>query len=383
VIATVVRSVWTAPRAARAPGPATWDWALVAAFVGTAVLEAVLRPEVVWRPVAAVEAIGLAFALPWRRTHPLAVFVACCGGTLVVDLAGVMAGVTGEVGLYTMMYLLLLPYAVFRWGSGRETVIGSAIALTGYAVGTVRDHSDLGACIAGFVVLVFPAVLGLSLRFRSTSRLRELEQVRFRERELLARELHDTVAHHVTAIVIRAQAGQVVAPADPHAALEALQVIEAEGTRTLTEMRSIVRALREGEDAELAPAGGLADIVRLARPADGRPGVQVDVRVDSAELSPSVEGAAYRIVQEAVTNSLRHARHAGRILVQVDGEDDRIRLTVRDDGDLPPAARGPGGYGISGMTERAKLLGGSLHAGPGPDRGWLVEAVLPRRGVAG
>ncbi len=106
----------------------------------------------------------------------------------------------------------------------------------------------------GLVLLVFPAVLGASVRFWSTSRLRELDQVRLREREQLARELHDTVAHHVSAMVIRAQAGRVVAGSRPEAAVEALEIIEAEGSRTLAEMRSMVGALRERRRRRARPA---------------------------------------------------------------------------------------------------------------------------------
>jgi signal transduction histidine kinase len=348
----------------------------------TAVLEALLRHDVQWRPVAFLMAVTPAFLLPWRRRHPLTVLATCLGVSILVGLAAFAAHVPGDVGLYTSAYVLLLPYSLFRWGSGRETVLGSAITLTGYTLSIAKDHSQLSDSIGGLVVLVLPAVLGLSARFLSTARSRELDQVRLRERELLARELHDTVAHHVSAMVVRAQAGRVVAQTRPAAAVEALEIIEAEGSRTLAEMRAVVGTLRDGDDAELDPFGGITDLQRLARSADDQPGIRVDLSVTD-EVSPAVGAALYRIAQESVTNAMRHARHASQIVVQVSGHDGRVHLTVRDDGEQVSAARSGDGYGIVGMTERAKLLGGTLEAGPGRDRGWVVEAVLPRAGTPG
>jgi signal transduction histidine kinase len=382
VIADVVRSVWTEPRAPRPPVRVWRDWALVAVFVSIAMLEAVLRHDVTWRPFAVVQAVALAFTLPWRRTHPFAVLAGAFGVAIVTDVVTFAVDAQGQVGLYSMAFLLLLPYALFRWGSGREVVVGSVIALSAYALGIAKDHAQLADSIGGFVVMVFPAALGLSVRFWATSQQRQLEQVRLRERELLARELHDTVAHHVSAMVIRAQAGRVVAQSRPVAAVEALEIIEAEGSRTLAEMRIMVGALRDGDDAELAPLGGIADIERLARSAGDQPSVRVSIDAIPDDVSPSVEAALYRIAQEAVTNAMRHARHASQIVVRVTGQDSQVFLTVRDDGDQVSTPRGPDGYGIVGMTERAKLLGGTVEAGPGPDRGWVVEAVLPQAGSA-
>lgn len=382
VTANLGRTVWSAPRAVGAPGPLWRDRVLVAALCATAVLEALLRHDTPWRGVALVHAVAMAFLLPWRRTHPLAVLTASLGASVVMGAAAAAAGVTGEVGLYTAAYVLLLPYALFRWASGRGVVIGSAIILGAFGASVALDHPQLSDVIGGFVVMVLPAVLGSEVRFWSTSRMRELDQVRSRERELLARELHDTVAHHVSAMVIRAQAGRVVAGSRPGAAVEALELIEAEGSRTLAEMRAMVGALRARDDAELAPVGGIADIERLARPVGDRPNVRVSISGVPDDVSPSVEAALYRIAQEAVTNAMRHARHAGQIVVRVTGQDGQVRLTVRDDGDQVSSTRAPDGYGIVGMTERAKLLGGTLEAGPCPDRGWAVEAVLPRAGAA-
>ena len=123
---------------------------------------------------------------------------------------------------------------------------------------------------------------------------------------------------------------------------------------------------------------GVADIERLARNVDDEPRVHVGLTGDLDELGPAVGSATYRIAQESVTNALRHARNATRIDVQVVGDQDAVRLSVRDDGDQVHASSVNAGYGLVGMTERAALLGGTLEAGPGADHGWVVDAVLPR-----
>ena len=380
VINSVVRSLRNEPRAAAPPVRVWRDWALVAVLVLTAVLEGILRADVAWRPVAIVLAVALVLPLLWRRTHPLAVVAVLFGAVIVLNLATLIDGPATSVGLYTMIYVLLVPYALLRWGSGREVMIGLSIIVVAGLLGIASDFNGFGEAAAGFVFLMFPAVLGALVRFWTTSRTREIDQVRLREREQLARELHDTVAHHVSAMVIRAQAGRVVAPSDPGAALDALRVIEDEGSRTLAEMRIMVGALRDREDADLAPQNGIADIERLVGGLDDEPRVQVRLTGDLDALSPAVGAATYRIAQESVTNALRHARNATRIDVQVVGEDHAVRLTVHDDGEpVHPSSVAPG-YGVVGMTERAALLGGTLAAGPRPDHGWVVDAVLPRAG---
>jgi len=358
------------------------DWALVAVLVPTAVLEGLLRDEVEWRPVALVLALGLVFPLLWRRTHPLAAVAAAFGAIIVVDIAALF-GDAGPVGLYTNAYVLLFPYSLFRWGSGREAVIGLAIILATGGLSIAGDYTGAVDAVLGSVILLFPAALGASVRYRANSRLREVDQVKLLEREQLARELHDTVAHHVSAIAIRAQAGRVVAASHPDAAVDALEVIEEEASRTLAEMRAMVGALRQGEEADLAPQRGVADIERLARSAGDSPHVDVELSGDLDDLRPSVETAIYRLAQESITNAVRHARHATSVKVLVVGDDRSVRLTVSDDGESSSfSASSSSGYGIVGMTERATLLGGTLEAGPSSDRGWTVDAVLPRNGTA-
>ena len=380
MIRSAFRSLQDEPRAAAPPVRVWRDWALVAVLVPTAVLEGIIREDVAWRPVALVVAVALVFPLLWRRTHPLGVVAVVFGAVILLNLATLIDGPATSVGLYTVVYVLLIPYALCRWGSGREVVIGLPIIVVAGLLGIASDFNGFGEAAAGFVFLMFPALLGALVRSWTTSRAREIDRVRLRERQQLARELHDTVAHHVSAMVIRAQAGRVVATSDPGAAIDALRVIEAEGSRTLAEMRTMVGALRDREDADLAAQNGFADIERLARSVDDEPRVCVRLAGDLDELSPAIGSAAYRIAQESVTNAVRHARDATRIDVQIVGDEDAVRLTVRDDGAPVHASSVAAGYGVVGMTERAALLGGTLEAGPDPDRGWVVDAVLPRAG---
>jgi signal transduction histidine kinase len=319
----------------------------------------------------------------WRRTHPLAMVVLAFGSTILLTLVDLGIGHDQPVGLDTSVIVLVLVYALTRWGSGRDIVLGSVVVLTTFALAVVVYDIPLGDQVGGFLFLTFPGVVGASVRFWTTSRTRELDRMRSQERVQLARELHDTVAHHVSAIVIRAQAGRVVAGADPATAVQALKGIEEEGARTLEAMRAMVVSLRDGNaPAELAPQAGVADLERLARTPAGGP--RIDLRVDGAldELPPALDAAVYRVVQESVTNALRHADGATEVVVRVTAEPDRVRVTVRDDG----AGRGHGhreGYGLTGLRERAMLLGGVLDAGPQPGGGWLVEAELPRRRGSG
>ena len=299
---------------------------------------------------------------------------------IVGDVANLIAA-AGPVGLDTMIYVVLLPYSLFRWGAGREAGIGLAIILVALVLGVAVDFTGVVDTVIGSLFLLFPAALGASVRYWTASRLRELDQVKLLERAQLARELHDTVAHHVSAIAIRAQAGRTLAATQPDAAVNALDVIEEEASRTLTDMRTMVGDLREGEAAALAPQPGVADLQRLAHGDGTQPRVEVDLSGHLTGLRPSVEAAIFRIAQESITNATRHARHATRIDVRVTGDADRVHLTVQDDGDIGSIGGGPLGYGLVGMTERATLLGGCLEAGPAPDGGWTVHAVLPRAGA--
>ena len=372
------RALWDAPPASPPPPRRVWrDWVLVAAIPLLALLEALLRTDVPWRWLWAVVLIALVPTLLWRRTRPFTMIAIAFGVGWIVSLA-----TGGDPQLFTTAYFLLLVYAVFRWGSGRSMLGGGALVLGGILLSLVYSAPTVTDVIGGLAVVVTTSTLGVAFRWRAGARARELDRMRLLEREQLARDLHDTVAHHVSAIAIQAQAGTVVAQGDPDAAVDVLRVIEGEASRTLDELRSMVRVLRRTDAADRAPTPGFDDLRRLARSDAASPGPAVDVRVDGAvdSLPPPVSAAVFRLAQEAVTNARRHARNATRVDVHVRVDGAGVRLDVRDDGE--PAASAAPGYGLTGMAERADLLGGTCEAGPAPGGGWAVTAVLPRTGWA-
>jgi signal transduction histidine kinase len=352
------------------------DWALVGALVPTVVLEGVLRPDLPWRVLSVIVGAGLVPTLLWRRTRPLLMVAIAF---ITTSLASLVIG--GDLKLNSMAYVLFLPYALFRWGSGREAVIGATIMLGKVCLWVVIGYLSFGNGIGGLGVLSAAIALGAAFRYRTRARMRELDQVKLLERERLARDLHDTVAHHVSAMAIRAQAGLATSASHPDAATDALRVIEAEASRALAEMRSMVRVLRRNQPADLAPSPRIRDLEQLAGRSRAGPAVDVEIFGDLDDVPESVGAAIYRLAQESVTNARRHARHATRIEVRVAADNTSVHLSVSDDGDTGPSRpTASPGYGLIGMIERADLLGGTCEAGPNPDRGWTVTAVLPRTG---
>ena len=368
-VSSAVRSFLDEPRVPDPP-PRDWrDWALFGAVVVGAVIEAALRPDAVWRGISLVMCLAVAATLLWRRARPLAMTVIAFGTTCVVSIAGAI-GPGEPVGLYTTAIVLVLPYALFRWDSGRHALMGVPVLAAAYVVGITTDPGTVGEAVGGLTVLSIPVLLGTMIRYKSTARARAIDEIRSHERERIARELHDTVAHHVSAISVQAQAGRALAATRPDEALAVLGVIEEAASRTL----------RGDAEAELAPQQGMADLPRLGR--GGGHTLTVDVTLDDqiGPVGAAVDAAIYRIAQESVTNAARHARNATRVDVQVAGDGDQLVLTVVDDGDPVSFDPADAGYGLLGMAERAKMLGGTLEAGPRPGGGWSIAATLPRKG---
>ena len=377
MITNALRSLWAEPRAAAVPERLSRDWVLVGVLMVTALLEGVLRDDVAWRPFVTIVAVGLAPVLLWRRTHPLVCVVVGFGTGMALGLASQLAGIPG-VGLTTMIYILVLVYALVRWASGRQIVIGLAVVLVAAVFSIATDYTGPAELFGGIGILAAAAAGGAAFRYRAESRRRALDQIRSQERVGLARELHDMVAHHVSAIAVQAQAARAMAGQRPEVALEALAAIEGEASRTLAEMRAMVRVLRDGAPAEYAPQHGVADLVSLAR-RDPVPVVDVELPDDLDELPLQVDAAVYRLAQEALTNALRHARNASRVEIRVVEGPGKLRLRVTDDGQIDPVRPASHGFGLLGMTERVQLLGGTLHAGPAPEGGWTVDAELPTK----
>lgn len=346
-------------------------------FIGVAALvEVSLRHDLPSRLAAVAFSFAIAFALLFRRTHPLAAtgfaFTLATAVTLVRHHVGL-----AELSTLSSAGILVLPYALCRWASKRDVVIGLGfVALTWFTSLLSGELRTLEEIVGSAVVMTLPASIGAGLRFRDEAHGHALEQARSLEREQLARELHDSVAHHLTAITLQAQAARAVMKVSPDDAANALAAIESESKRTLVELRAIVGALRD--EPSLAPAAGLAELRGLAQDT-ARPKVEVSLEGDLVGLAPVLERALFRLAQEAVTNAIKHARNASTVTVRVTGGP-RVQLSARDDGEAT-SARGSG-FGLVGMAERVALLGGTFEAGPLPGRGWRVDADFPRTGAA-
>jgi signal transduction histidine kinase len=210
-----------------------------------------------------------------------------------------------------------------------------------------------------------------------------LENTARGERARISRELHDVVAHHVSMIAVQAETARLATPGMPAAGAQRLSAIGDTARAALTEMRRLLGVLREdsGEAPDRRPQPGLAqlnDLLDEAREVSGI-GARLIVRGWTATLDPGVELAAYRIVQEALTNSRRHAPGAA-VDVELDFADDGLHLRVRDNGPGPPAKQQEkltAGHGLLGMRERAAAVGGELCTGAAPGGGFLVQATLP------
>lgn len=360
----------------------TRDGVLVATLVAWSAAEMAFGHETAWRPIVFAVSLIIALTLPWRRTHPLASVAVAFGTLIAFDIARSFA--VDVTGLASIAAVLVLPYSLLRWGSGREGAIGLALILAWLPLTLLvtREAEPIGAAevVAAFGFFLCSAALGSALRFHAAVRVRDIEQAQLRQRNELARELHDTVGHHLSAIAVAAQAGRVAAGTDHRHAVAALEIIEAEASRTLAQMRTMLRGLRGVAAPDLTPQPGLPDIAKLATGDGVVPQVAVHLPSDLGTINPSVGLGLYRIARESLTNAIRHAHNPTRVDIRVSNEGDQVRLTVHDDGEARGAAHGIPGYGLLGMTERATLLGGTLRAGSVPDGGWSVDAVVPKQG---
>ena len=203
------------------------------------------------------------------------------------------------------------------------------------------------------------------------------------ERARIARELHDVVAHHISMVAVQAEAARLAVPGLPAAGAQRLSAIGDMAREALSEMRRLLGVLRDDAGVEVAdrhPQPALDQVIELvdeAREASGCP-TRLIFRGAPVAIDPNVEVVAYRIVQEALTNSRRYAPGAA-VDVELAYGDALLRLRVRDNGPGPPPSLPPGGHGILGMRERAAAVGGSIRTGPATGGGYLVEAVLPAK----
>jgi signal transduction histidine kinase len=331
------------------------------------------------RPETAVAAAAATAALVWRRRAPLAVL------TIVMVAFGLLSVIAElPVAAFVLPTSLLAVYSVAAHDGTEQAVVGLGIALAmlGVSAAETRDATvtDLTA-----PALLFAGTWAVGRHLRSR---RHREAVLDREREdreraaaaeeraRIARELHDIVAHRVSTVVIQAEAGLMTAD-EPDRAREALAAIRDSGRQALGELRRLLGLLQEDPDgAPVAPQPGLAGLDELVTGARGA-GLDVALRVDGdlAGLPPSTDLAAFRIVQEALTNALRHARTpTGVRLARAPAE---LTVEIRNAlaGEQPGFAGGAG-HGLAGMRERVRVFGGTLVAGT--DGGeFVVRAVLP------
>ncbi len=253
------------------------------------------------------------------------------------------------------------------------------LAVVGGAYLAARPFPGASGVVAMNAVAWLGAVAGgLALRLLDSRAAATAATVRQDERLELARELHDVVAHHITGMLIQAQAAQVVARRNPGQVTESLTGIEAAGAEALRAMRRVVGLLRDCEDAQPASAGPEQLGVLVERFTRQGPPVRLQVPDESAVWPPEVTSTVYRIVREALTNVARHAPHARGVTVTVGQDPAGVTVEVTDDAPPGPArASHRGGHGLIGMRERVEALGGTLHAGSRAGAGWSVLATLP------
>lgn len=218
----------------------------------------------------------------------------------------------------------------------------------------------------------------LEQRADQLERTREAEARRavIEERNRIARELHDVVAHHVTMMVVLADAGPVVVHSDPDRAAQVFEDVSSAGKEALRDMRRLLGVLRD-DGGGRSPQPGLGNLTALVADVR-RAGLTADLVVTGTprDLPPSVELSAYRVAQESLTNALRHAG-AGRVDVTLSYGPDHLDLRVVDDGRGCPSPVDGTGTGLAAMRERVAMLDGWLQVGPGPERGWSVHARIP------
>jgi signal transduction histidine kinase len=339
--------------------------------------------------------------------------------SLAVCLAALLLYASGRYGAYPGVALFAMVYGITLHGTRVQSLIAliscaAAMAVAiGMQPGTVGDRttwveSELGIAVAWIVAesLRSRRARWAELRTRAESleheRAAEARRAVGEERLRIARELHDVVAHSMSVIAVQSAVGNHVMDTQPEEARHALAAIEATSRSALTEMRRLLGILRQdGEPAgSLAPAPGLADLAPLVAQV-GEAGVRVWVQVDGerGSVPPGVDLSAYRIVQEALTNVIRHAA-AATACVKVRYEKGSVAVEITDDGPARPAGgRGAGkadgppagsvtatpntGHGIIGMRERVAVFGGEFTAGPRADGGFRVFARLPIPEVTG
>ena len=359
------------------PPEQSWrDWLLMLTLVVFGLVEGLLRPDVPWRPVVIGVAVVAPLVILRARAYPLAATIIVFGGYGVLHLEMLITDV--ESTLVNPLTLLVSTHVLVRWASGRHIAIGLGFGALCWLIVWSIPSDTLTGIILKSIVISLPVISGAVMRHLAELRHARALESRFKERHQIARELHDTIAHRMTAIAIQAQAGRAMAASDPGAVQDTLATIEETASSSLHDMRQIIGVLRDS-DASIESHHTVSDIERIANSSTGETRVSVRLDGDLDGLGASVEAGLFRVAQESITNARRYARHASRISVHITGSVDAVQLTVTDDGDpVRSKAHVGSGYGIIGMTERVSLLGGQIRAGSGPNGRWVVDALIPK-----
>ena len=329
-------------------------------------------------------AVTVTLALAFRRRWPLAVSVVVMGAWGVQSVAAHVPS-----ALWELIVLVLVAYAPGAYADGSRAIAGLVVNFAGMTLITALDPAPDVSFFTPPVFAGAPWLAGRLVR-HYWSQARELDALNAelerrraddlvaateRERARIARELHDVVAHSISVMVVQAGAAEQVLRSDPERTAAALESIRRTGKGALGEMRRMLGVLRAGEPG-LAPQPGLEDLPALVERMRAA-GLDAHVRFEGSrpDLDPGRELAAYRVVQEALTNTLKHAGRA-RADVTVRFAPAHVELEVCDDG-AAVAGNGTAGHGLIGMRERMALYGGSVEAGPRSGAGWMVRARIP------
>ncbi|MFI9323238.1 sensor histidine kinase [Kitasatospora aureofaciens] len=334
-------------------------------------------------------ALAVLAALPLlvRRRYPLTVCAAVVAASLLFHLS------PGFDPLATFLACVVAVYSAAIHSSRRVLALTGAAAAT--VVLAVTHESGVPALESGtatFLFLVPVALVVNTVRtwsLREQALLREKEQAALlaaeQERSRIARELHDVITHHVSVMTVQAGAARKIMRFDQAEAEQTLRAAESSGRAAMTELRHAMDLLTMGEaedfseDAELRPAPGLGRLPALAeRVRDAGVAVELTVLGEPVQLPPGMDLAAYRVVQEAVTNAMKHARGAA-VRITVEHAPEQLTLVVADSGGRPaPTAHSGNGRGLLGLRERLGVYGGTLEAAAEPGGGFRIRAVIPR-----
>jgi signal transduction histidine kinase len=364
--------------------PRMVDGLLAVALAAGAITQLVLEGSLTQQTGLSV--LGSTLPLAWRRRYPLGVYLT----QIAFDILGARQPVTISllatfVGLYSVAV-----YSRFRWAPIAIPIVGALIlaALVPESAASVPAWAlelvgGLAIWLAGNAVRQHQAQTdALAERAERLERERELatQLALADERQRIARELHDVVAHNVSVMVVQAGAARTLLSRQPERAAEALLSVEGSGREALTELRRLLGLLTDtSAEPALAPQPGLSELERLVERV-GQAGQPVDVRIAGTPrpLPPGLDLTAYRILQEALTNALKYARGAPTEVV-VEFEDSELRLSVVDGGARDPTVVAGSGRGLLGMQERVAVYGGELEAGARSEGGFRVHARLPLR----